>query len=303
MTARLGQLAALVWVGALLGADTVTLAPVADTALFERSPDNNLGATTAVPVGAVSTATRSRMLLRFDLAGSLPPNAVIQTVSLSFSVTAVNSGAADSTLQLRRLLVSWGEGAKAGSTGAPAAPGEASWNSRFAPATAWSAAGASAPADASPVISGAIPIAGLGRYTLPSNANLVSDAQGWLLRPDENFGWLLLSDNEAVAGTARRVATREDAAQAPGLLVEYIVPPSLPRFDSITREGDQVRLRFQLEAGKLYAIDYLTALGTTNWTFLANAASKFFPTNAVVTDAILPGSNRFYRLAIVADID
>src|SRR5690242_19165132 len=46
----------------LLGAraDTITLSPIADTSLFEYSPNNNLGGLSSVPAGTIRVLKRSR---------------------------------------------------------------------------------------------------------------------------------------------------------------------------------------------------------------------------------------------------
>ena len=76
-----------------------------------------------------------------------------------------------------------------------------------------------------------------------------------------------------------------------------------PRFDAIQLVGDEVRLLFAVEAGKLYAVEFNEAIQTTNWVTLSFAASKFWPTNWVATDSRLNAPQRFYRLAILGDID
>jgi hypothetical protein len=99
------------------------------------------------------------------------------------------------------------------------------------------------------------------------------------------------------------VASREDAIAGPVLTVDYLPPQAAPRFDGIERVGDEIRLSFRVEAGKLYAVDYSESLPGTQWVLLGHAASKFFPTNWVATDSRLNATQRTYRLAIVGDID
>ncbi len=47
---------------------------------------------------------------------------------------------------------------------------------------------------------------------------------GWASNPVTNFGWILVCQAEGINQTARRFAAREDAANAPTLVVQYSVP-------------------------------------------------------------------------------
>ena len=72
-------------------ADTVTLLPVADTTLFEQTPNNNLGANSTLAAGTTAgvsgPAAASRALLRFDVAASIPTNAYLTSASVTIKVT------------------------------------------------------------------------------------------------------------------------------------------------------------------------------------------------------------------------
>ena len=79
------------------GAATNLMA-VADTTLFEVSPNNNLGATTLV-VGSVATTgqgQRGRGLLRFDVSG-IPTNAVASLIPIAVTLTLTSSIVAKSS--------------------------------------------------------------------------------------------------------------------------------------------------------------------------------------------------------------
>src|SRR4051812_34606735 len=71
-----------------LDAATITLAPVADTTLFELFPTNNLGGEHTFISGVTANAHVTGGLLRFDIAGTLPANATIQSASLNLTVIA-----------------------------------------------------------------------------------------------------------------------------------------------------------------------------------------------------------------------
>lgn len=285
----------------VLRAEQLALVPSADTSLFERFPTHNLGRGW-LAAGTLSTGHRARALLRFDLS-AVPRQSLIQGVSLRVTVVRTASGAPGSTFELRRLLKPWGEGAKGQvgvDTGAPATENEATWQARFAPGEVWSEPGGRAGVDFAPHAQAAVAVGGLGAYTFASNAGLVADVQAWVMDPAANFGWLLSSGSEAVNGTGRRFGSRESPADAPVLVIDYRAPP---RIDAITRVGDEVLVQFAAEGGRLYAVEYQESLGAGGWTFLANFASKFMPTNAVVRDSMLGAPQRFYRLADLGDID
>jgi len=108
--------------------------------------------------------------------------------------------------------------------GAPATPGDATWNDRFFGSLAWgTAGGVFAP---TPSASAPIPEV-LGDYVWGSTPTLVSDVQGWLTNPAGNFGWVLLGDESALS-TARRFNSREhiDVASRPRLTVTFAPPPA-----------------------------------------------------------------------------
>jgi hypothetical protein len=157
--------------------------------------------------------------------------------------------------------------------------------------------------DFSPDVSGAVRLQSEGAYAMQSTPALVADVQAWVDEPAANYGWVLLSTDEATPATAKRIASREDPANAPELRVDYTPPPGLPRFDGISRVCDDVRLAFPVESGKLYAVEYIEAVPGTNWVVLSYAASKFWPTNWVATDTRLASPQRFYRLAILGGTD
>lgn len=283
--------------------EVLTLTPVADTALFELSPTNNLGAVASLPAGTINQGRRSRVLLWFDPASALPPGAWVTSVSLEVTVQR-GSGPA-SAFALHRVLAGWeeGTGGAEGNNGSAARPGEATWERRIHPDVPWTVAGGASGADFVAEPSATLVLGDPAEYVFASTPALVADVQRWLDQPGSNHGWILLSQDEATAGTSRRIGSREDLAVGPRLVVEFLTVAERPRFDGIARLGDEVELRFRVEAGRLYAIEHAESLPSVNWTVLGYAASKFHPTNWVMTDAWLPGPGRFYRLAIVGDVD
>ena len=211
--------------------ETISLQPVADTTLIETAPDNNLGGVAFVNAGTAGNGSRNRALIRFDLSG-IPAGALISSASLSMDIVhQPSTGGEISMFDLRRVLQDWGEGvqqpADPGSPGlgAPAAPGEATWNNRFAPGTAWSAPGGQEGIDYSATISGSALVQGVGDTVLfESNAELLADIRAWLNQPAQNFGWVLMTESESLQKTARRFASRESGF-GPTLVIEFTPVP------------------------------------------------------------------------------
>lgn len=286
----------------LLG-ETVTLRPVADTAIFEAAPANNLGGQPFFTAGTTQNNTKTRGLFRFDLPGPIPSNSKIISVNLSVEVTGQpKDDFAASSFELRRVFKSWGEGNKTGTTlspglGAPATTNEATWNSRFAFTTnTWSSPGGAETNDYSGVVSAEQFIYGISNspYTFESNPRLVSDVQTWLDNPPANFGWLLKTADESVPFTARRFASREDANNAPRLEIEYLPPP---RIQGAVASGTNFVLRFTAEAGQPYAVQFRNFVSSGAWSTLTNFTAQMITTNIFVSDSI-SASQRFYRITI-----
>ena len=214
-------------------ADSVTLRPVADTTLIETAPNNNLGGQTFANSGTTQNFTKNRALFRFDVS-SIPTGAQVESVSMVLEVTRQPvDGYAPADFGLHRMLVSWGEGAQTASSpgspgqGAPAAPGEATWLARFAQTGPnWAAPGGLAGTDFAAASS-----AGQSVYSVANSpyfftsSQLAADVQLWLANPSANFGWMLLANDEGPNFTARRFGSREDAINAPQLLVQFTAVP------------------------------------------------------------------------------
>jgi hypothetical protein len=208
-------------------ADTITLVPVADTALFEQAPDNNLGGLSDVPAGTTRLLKRGRGLFKFDLSG-IPPNATITSAAFTIHVVKEPASGSASTFELHRVLKDWGEGTGAKPTqGSPATSGQATWNNRFHPSTPWSPAGGGSGFDYVAAFSATAFIDTPGSYTFQTTTGLVADVQAWVKNPATNFGWMLISQSEGTPKTARRLGTRENANNSPALVLSFFPPPSI----------------------------------------------------------------------------
>ncbi|MFO0839052.1 MAG: DNRLRE domain-containing protein [Phycisphaerae bacterium] len=208
-------------------ADAITLPATRDNTLFETtSGTTSNGAGTAMFAGRNSQAvdSRRRAVLMFDVASGVPAGATIDAVSLTLTNSAANSTL--ETVEMHRLLASWGEGtsvaASGGGSGAPASAGDATWLHRFFNGTSWTQPGG----DFASTASATAGVAGPGAYDWTSTPALVSDVQSFLESPAGNFGWILIG-NEAAASTAKRFSTREDPliTARPALRIDFTPIP------------------------------------------------------------------------------
>lgn len=297
------NLAILCWLASIsppaARAAIVQLQPVADTSLHELAPTNNMGAHTHVAAGSTAhAASRSRGLFRFDLQSAVPSSAVVNSASLTLRVTGTPfGGGADSTFGLHRLLRLWGEGNKVGNTGMAASPDEATWMARFTPSDLWTSPGGEAAADFVAQESSSIAVAGIGAYTFDSTPEIVADVQAWVSDPAANSGWILISQSEEVSQTARRFGSREDAANAPVLVVDYSAstPAEPPRMSGMILTESQVTFQFTAEAQRSYTVESSPSLSPPDWQVLSNYPAPPADTNLQMSDPITAGQ-RFYRV-------
>ena len=211
---------------------SVTLKSVADTTLFETTPDNNLG-NTSLASGTTVNGLNARALVKFNLGATIPSNAVITNVTVTFTVVKAphnNASASLSTFNLYRMQVSWIEGtkgsmaAKSGTQGTPASAGEPTWNSRADGSILWDSPGGNPGTDFDATPSAANLLTS-SRLAFTSSSGLISDVQLWLTNASANFGWLLRSEAEGNPATARRFGSKEStSSQQPTLVIGYTVP-------------------------------------------------------------------------------
>lgn len=203
----------------VVSADVVTLAPDRDNTLFE-DPAGGLsnGIGPVLFAGNNGQDLARRALLRFDIAGNLPHGARIDAVELRLNCSNATN-ATPRTFTLHRVIQEWGEGTSSttSGSGAPAAPGDATWLHTFYSSSTWAAAGGDFAGAASATLS----VGDVGVYTW-TGAGLKADVQEWLNGTASNFGWLLFGEETAL-NTARRFDSRENtvAANRPALTVHY----------------------------------------------------------------------------------
>ena len=213
--------------GSLASAGTININPNKDNTLYEYDPvdgdrSNALGF--HFFAGETGMNELRRGVLAFDIAGNIPPFAVITAASLSLNMSKTPTNTAY-LMELRKLLASWGEGTSIApgeeGTGAPATPNDATWRHRFFDTIFWTNEGG----DFSATVSASQSVSVVGPYTW-SSAQMVADVQSWLDNPAGNFGWLVLGDEKPTL-TSKRFDTRESASP-PVLTIEFIRPRVAP---------------------------------------------------------------------------
>lgn len=289
-----------------VAAETVTLNPVADTAMMSLSADNNFGRLPHIPAGALANnpGEVARAMFRFDVAGAVPAGAVITAVRLRVQVAKEAIGGTADTAGLHRLLVDWAEGTKTAlNNGSVAMPGDSSWIWREMPNTQWAAPGGQAGVDFTAAASSTVVWDGVGAYTFPSSPALVADVQAWMDNPAANQGWLVKSAAET-GRTGKRIVSRESpvASQRPQLTIEFTLPAADPLISSMKLNGSDAELKFRIEAGNLYELRAYDTMAAPTFQVMTNYASKFESFDAVFTEPADQAS-RFYQLVITGQID
>lgn len=249
-------------------AASVVLKPTADTTLFSFQPGNNDGKGATLVVGGINKSPAAcRPLVRFDLGTNLPPGAVITNVSLKLNVTKEKGASGPIQTGFHRLQQDWIEGAKNNPAGGSAAGNnEATWTSRKKGTANWSAPGGTGDFATTP--SATIALDNTGAYTVASSAALIADVQSWQSDPATNFGWILVAQQEASQGSARRLAARETTSQAMTLTIGYTVPPPPPIRPVVAlRRNDQgvFELSFPAQSGVRYAVQRRSQFDANPW--------------------------------------
>lgn len=205
-------------------AQTVTLNPVQDATIYEpdAAATQLSGGAGGLFAGRTGSERNRRAALKFDVAGSVPAGAVIQSATLAIRVAQSNSGV--QSFDLRVLSESWGEGtvlpAGGGGAGSDAEAGDATWRYRFYPDVEWTALGGSFGAQ----IAGST-VGNAGSLTF-SGEGLITAVQSMLDAAESNHGFYILGP-ESGGATAKRFHSREatDIALRPTLTITYEVPP------------------------------------------------------------------------------
>lgn len=225
---------------------TITLGSVKDATLIsDELPELALGAAYSVYAGRVGVqgnGTLRRGLMQFNFS-SIPVGSVVTSVQLKLYMSATQAGT--QTINLKKSLLSWGEGASFafGGGGAPAQANDATWWNRFYPGTPWPNPGG----EFSSVVSASKSVGGIGWYVWGSTTQMVADVQSWVDQPATNFGWGILG-NEDTLESVKRFDSRESTVNNPQLIVTYNPPPADPADVNNDGQVDGVDLAIVLGA-------------------------------------------------------
>lgn len=285
----------------------VELTPVKDNTLFESNtgPKSN-GVGDGLFVGMTNNNLARRGLLSFDLATAIPAEAAIDSVRLTLHMSKTSSSTR--LVSVHRVLTDWGEGTSnsvlgGGGGGADATTGDATWIYTFFDTATWQNAGG----DFDNISSADMQIGIIGTYTWISTARMVDDVRDWLERPEENFGWLLLGDEDA-QGTAKRFDSREIANEAfvPKLHVFYSIatdveteslPTAIRLLSSYPNPFQHTTtIAYELETPEFVTLEVFDALGRRVST-LVTARQPTGLHQAVFDGSGQPGGVYFYRLS------
>jgi hypothetical protein len=222
------------------GAMTVQLGAVKDTMIFQNNVNNGAGGAPGLLAGTNSQPSIRRGMIAFD-PSAIPANATITDVQLRLVIGQIagsgggggGGGFSNPSIELHKLLVTWGEANTGASTsaslggsaqGSPALAGDATWNARFfGSPSPWGQSGGQAGVDfvsapsASLVQGNAVNDVSLWLST-PA---LIADVQGWLADPSSNNGWMLINANESASQTFRGFYSRN-----------YNPVPAIPNLDT-----------------------------------------------------------------------
>jgi len=281
----------------------VVLMPVKDNTIFEEDAGTSNGIGTYLFAGSTNQSFVRRALLAFDLA-EVPDGAVLDSVLLTLHLSRTISGM--HTVAVHRVLADWGEGTSDATEnegrGAAATPGDATWSHAFFETDAWQSEGG----DFTAAAGASMLIAGDGSYTWRS-PELQADVQAWLDGSAENFGWILLGDEQALM-TAKRFDSREnpDTAVRPTLRVFFSVPThteaeSLPEVVHLDANfpnpfGQATTIPYTIRAPALVVLEVFDLLGRKVSTLVQGWQGA--GTHAVTFDAEgLPEGLYVYRLS------
>ena len=202
-------------------ATVVTLNPVRDNTIYQSTTNTESnGAGSYLFAGLTDNDEIRRGLLAFTVAGSVPAGSIIDSVTLTLTMS--RSRVNDFDFTLHRVTSNWGEGTSNADGqeggGVAATANDATWLHTFYPASLWTTPGGTFNTTAS-----ATTLVGrsLASYTWGSTPQMVADVQGWLNAPANNFGWILRGPENL--RSAKRFNSREnsDIASRPSLMIQF----------------------------------------------------------------------------------
>ncbi|MEZ4689177.1 MAG: DNRLRE domain-containing protein [Ignavibacteria bacterium] len=160
-----------------------------------------------------------RGVINFNVAGSIPPGAVITDVKLELHMSKTISDSR--RVKLFKITKSWTEGTsqafgeEGGGIGSQTS--DVTWIHTYYNSVLWNNAGG----DYDPNESASTNVDQIGFYTWNS-AEMITDVQNWIDGNSPEYGWIIKGD-EADFGTAKRFDSREnsDVSLRPRLIITY----------------------------------------------------------------------------------
>lgn len=246
-------------------AETVFIEPTQDNTLYQHAQGSvSNGSGDHLLVGRTAGGDIRRGLISFKNLGAIPDHAVIQSVKLHLNLSREESS--PTTISLHRVSADWCEGGSdaAGEEdeGAGAQAGDATWIYRFWPDVAWNVPGG----DFSGVSSGQASVDAAGAYTIGSSSGMIADVVQWKEHPENNFGWILIANENA--STVKRFDSRShpDETSRPLLEVQYTLTGSAFDFSGLWYDPSR--------SGEGYNV-YKTPFGWLIYYFGYSAAGEF----------------------------
>ena len=194
-----------------------------DTSIFSES-ENAGGGIDGLFSGTIRTSPfHRRALLRVDLS-SLPPGAVVESVSLELVVERSGGFFGDFDMGLFRVVRDWAAGFTlspdtGGGVGGAPAIGDATWLSNRYGISLWDRPGGDFVEPATAVATAGVE----GDVVQWSGTSLRDDVQGWIDDPGSNHGWVLISGIEGELQRAKRFFSSEASENRPRLTVVLAV--------------------------------------------------------------------------------
>jgi len=208
---------------------SVELEPSQDSTIYDESDIKSNGVGEFLHIGRTNMGAIRRTLIQFDVASAIPADA--RVVGAQLTMTLDLTVALPEDITLNRVVESWTTGlsdAPGGEgNGAIADQDDVTWRYRSYDITdpnaspQWAVLGGTfVPTVSATATVGVTP----GETTTWSSAQLVQDVQSWLDGSADNFGWILIGDEEAIP-TAKRMISGDnaDASARPVLRVTYAV--------------------------------------------------------------------------------
>jgi hypothetical protein len=194
-----------------------------NTVYADGSGENSNGQGDFIFAGLqASQGFQRRALIRFDVA-AIPAGATVTSATITLRLSLTIAG--PEPVAVHRVTADWGEGASDApgqeGGGAPAAPGDATWQSAFHPTTPWLVPGG----DFEAAVSAVTVVDGIAFYSW-TGPGLAADVQAWIDGAAPNHGWIFKHADELTNATAKRFQSRHNSAtdQRPRLVVEYAPP-------------------------------------------------------------------------------